>query len=258
MSVTERTALDKAYSKKYKAIDVSVQDQTSDVVDFYLMQELDVLAIATDGVIDNYTLELVDASAVIVGNYVGIQSGDRNYQGKVLSINVNQITLDTPLDFAYPTTSQIIHKTRNLNVDGSTTPIIARLGPVPNVTWDITRIIMVMQSAGTPDDSTFGDIASLTNGIVLRSKGDTKTNNFFTAHNNGELAERMFDVVYTDKAGGGNHSTRTKRTFSGQDKNGVVVRLDGDNNEEFQIIIQDNLSTLVSFHAVIQGHIVEY
>lgn len=48
-----------------------------------------------------------------------------------------------------------------------------------------------------------------------------------------------------------------RRSFAGQDKNGVVIRLNGDQGDEFQVIVQDNLTGLTHFRTVVQGHVVE-
>jgi len=250
--------LSDSFNTESNSIDVSVQDLTTDVVDFYVMQELDTLTIANTVVRDTYTIDLVDDTNVVVGNYVGIQEGARSFQGQVISKNLNTITLDTPIDFEYSASAQIIHKSRELKVDGSVTPVIFRLGPVPGVKWHITRIIGSMVHSENPDDAKFGGISDgLTLGMVLRSKGDVKENVVFNAKTNGEIAERMFDLGYSDRAGGsGVYGTRFRRSFAG-DKNGVVIALDGDDNDEIQVIVQDDLTSLDSFHIVIQGHNVQ-
>lgn len=109
-----------------------------------------------------------------------------------------------------------------------------------------------------PDDSKFANLAALTNGIVVRENNAT-VNNIFNAKTNGQLAERMYDVEYTDKAGGGNHGVRGRRTFGGASKNGTVIRLVSGTTDAFEVIVQDDLDEagLVSFRVVAQGHIVE-
>lgn len=257
--ITSEQHLESTYNYNNQSIDVSIQDQTSPIIDFYLMQELEDLTLANTAVIDSYELTVTDASNFTVGEYVGIQEGVNNFQAQVQSIAVNTLTLDTPLDFAYSTSAQIKRKNRELAVNGSVTPVILRLGPTSGVAWDITRVVGSIVDNNNPDDTKFGGISGgITNGIVLRSKGDLSTNIIFNTKTNGELAERMFDVNYSDRAGGaGSYGVRFKRTFAGQDKNGVVIRLDGDNNDEFQMIVQDDLTSLSSFHIVVQGHIVE-
>jgi len=234
-----------------------IEDNASDVVDFYLMIEKETLTIASPVSIGDVEISVSDATGVIVGDYLGIQEGSRNYQGKILSILDNTFTMDTPFDFNYSTNSQIISKTPNLNVDGSIAPVIAKLGPVAGIKWDITRFLGNMVLSSAAGDSLFGNLTSLTKGVVIRKNGDISVNNLFNAKNNGDLALRMFDVTYTDRAVPvQSYGLRFRRTLNGMDKNGVVIRLDGDNNDEFQILIQDDLSGLDDFRVAIQGHVV--
>lgn len=247
-----------AYNAEYTAIDVTIQDQYSDIVDFYLMRELLTLEIATPPTRYSKDITVTDATGVNVGEYLGIQDGERNYQGKILAINTNTLTMDTPFDYEYGVTSQIISKTPDLNVNGSVTPVIARLGPVSGVKWDITRFLgnMILTSSGA--DNLFGNLTALTNGVVFRKNGDTITNNLFNAKTNGDLSLRMFDVSYTDRSTPSqSYGLRFRRSFNGADKNGVIIRLDGDNNDEFQLVIQDDLTGLTSFRIAIQGHTVQ-
>ena len=46
-----------------------------------------------------------------------------------------------------------------------------------------------------------------------------------------------------------------RMTFAGQDKHGVVVRLD--TGEEFQIVVQDDLTGLETFSCMAEGHFVQ-
>ena len=67
----------------------------------------------------------------------------------------------------------------------------------------------------------------------------------------------MYDVVYSDKAPAGYFGLNFRRTFGGQNKNGVVIRLCADDSDTLQVIIQDDLTDLDDFSVIAQGHIVE-
>ncbi|UCF50240.1 MAG: hypothetical protein JSU91_01810 [Thermoplasmatales archaeon] len=239
-----------------RSIENYIQDQTTAVVDYFVCRDLFDLEISENTVLEAYIVNVVDASSVVAGTYLCIQEGQRALQVKVLSINVNEITIDTPLDYAFTTSATIKNRSPELNVNGSSTPVIGSLKPIIGVKWDITRIFLNIVCSSEPDDSKFGDLASLTKGIVLRKKdGDHRT--IFNVKNNGEFAQRCVVTEYTSKSGGGAFGVRAIRAFSGQDNNGVSVRLNGNAGDELQIIIQDDLSTLNSFRIVAQGHIVE-
>lgn len=247
----------KKVTRVVEPVDVLIQDQASDIIDYYLCIQLFELELAVDAVIDEYTVQVVDGTSVVNGTYVCMQEGERAFQAQVISGGgTNTLTIDTPLDFSFTTEASVSNRTPQLNVDGSVTPVIATLGPIPCNSWDITRVIMSMTHAASGDDGKFGGITALTNGIVLRkSNGDHHT--IFNAKTNGELRERMYDVTYNDKAPAGTYGTSTRRSFAGPDKNGVTIRLDGDKGDKLEILIQDDLTTLTSFRVVAQGHLVE-
>jgi hypothetical protein len=237
-------------------LDVKIQDQTTAIVDYFLCRDLLTLTLSTDAVIDEYTITVTDATGVVVGTYVCLQEGERAFQAKILSIATNTLTLDTPLDFSFTTAASVANRNPQLNIDGSSTVQIASLFPIAGAKWDITRIIMSMTHAAAADDGKFGGISALTSGIVIR-KSDGIHHTIFNAKTNGDLRERMFDVTFSDKAPAGQYGTSGRRSFSGQDKNGVVIRLDGDLNEKLEVLIQDDLEGLTSFRIVAQGHVVE-
>lgn len=238
------------------ALDVYIQDQTSDIVDYYLCRTLLVLTLSDTTIIDNRNIIVTDATGVNVGTYICIQEAARAFQAQILSISGDTLKLDTPLDYNFSTSASIENRSPDLDVDGSGSPISAVLAPAPGVKWDVTRIIIVMRHSTAGADNLFGNLPSLTNGIVLR-KSDGIHHTIFNAKNNGQLAERMYDVEYKPAIGTSDDATRARRSFNGQDKNGVVIRLDGDSNEKLEVLIQDNLTGLNSFRIVAQGHIVE-
>ena len=50
---------------------------------------------------------------------------------------------------------------------------------------------------------------------------------------------------------------RSRITWGGQSKQGVVIRLDGDTNDSFVAVVRDNLTGLNKFRVKVQGHVVE-
>jgi len=246
-------------------LDVNVQDQTTEIIDLHLSRIIQELVITTNTSIDDTTVTITSDAEPTDGNAVCFKEGTAFYQGQILSHSANasnwDIVLDTPLDFAFTTAGGCSERTENMNVNGSATPVIFSVSPA-NLTagtkWDITRFLISITDATAMDDGKFGGAAALTNGIVFR-KVDGITKNIFNAKTNGDLAAHMYDVTYIPDTLGpaGLYGLRGRRSFSGQDKNGVVVRLSADTNDEFQCIIQDDLTGLDSFQVIAQGHIVE-
>lgn len=260
MSILKDKVLTSIYSENTNTIETTSQPNYTDVLDFYFMIEDGTYTLASTATLGGYELTVTDSTGLVVGEYFGIQEGERSYQGMIQSVVGNVVTMDTPLDFAYSSIAQVIQKSRDLNVDGSVTPVIARIAPASGVDWYITRFIGSMVHASAGDDSKFGDIAGgLTNGIVIRSVSSVSTNNLFNVKTNGEIAERMFDVVYSDRAGGsGEYGTRYRRSIGGPDKNDTNIKLIGDDNGEMQLIIQDDLTSLGSYRQTLQGRNVNY
>jgi hypothetical protein len=217
--------------------------------------------LASATAIDDTSITVVDDSAFSVGDYVGISEGaggDRFYFGEALNVAANVIDLDTPLDFAFAIGSNVISLTRDLNVDGSVTPQIFEVrgaGAGSEITVNITRLIFVIICDSQPDDGLFGNIAALTNGLVIRKKDGTYRN-IANVKTNGDFANLTYDVAYTARSvPAGDWAVRCRYTFGGQDKHDTIIPIAP--NEALQIIIQDDLTTggpdITQFRVVAEG-----
>ena len=242
-----------------------IQDQTSQVLNLELCRTIQNLDIAASTTMDARTVQVIAGTAPIVGNHLCLKQGTAIYQNAIIAVSGASspftVTLDTPLDFAFTTAAVANETSTNMAVNGSVTPVVFRVSPQglsEGTRWDITRVIFVIRSSATPamDDGKFGNLTSLTNGVVLRVS-DGYTKNIFNVKNNGEFALQAFDANYSSAAPAGTAAFRCRRTFNGQEKNGVVIRLAASTSDELQVIVQDNLSGLTSFKAIAQGHFVE-
>jgi hypothetical protein len=209
----------------------------------------------------------VTDNIISVGDYVGMFSGvsgeGRFYFGEALVVagaGPYTITLDTPLDFAFGSGDPVISSTREMVVDGSVTPQTFSVqvgGASGNVKVDITRIIINIICDSQPDHSLFGNIAALTNGLVLRRvDGDTRNN--WNVKTNGDFAVLSYDVDYNSRSvPAGSWSATIRYTFAGQDKHGVAVRLQP--GDALEAIVQDNLTSggdLLEMRIIAAGHVV--
>jgi len=249
------------------ALDVAIQDQQTPVVDWHLTLAIQDLTLDVDRAIGDISLTISAAVEPTAGSMIEIFEGSRFFQAHIMSSagasSPWTVVVDTPLDYAFTAAGATVKEvTDDMKVTGSAaSPIIFSASPQflqDGEYWDITRVTMQMTHASSGDDGKFAGIAALTNGIVIRKlNGDTKS--YFNAKSNGDLALHTGgDVTYTTRSGGnGAYGTRARRTFSGQEKNGVTVRVGSTENAQFQIIIQDDLSALDSFQAVVQGHAIE-
>jgi hypothetical protein len=243
------------------AIPVNIQDQTSKALDLDFIQAqgspttLSVIAAAGDT-----QLTLTDATGFVDGNVVGILSGGAGlfYFGTQIGAPVgNVITIDTPIDQSFAIGSTVIRASAAMNVNGSlASPQIFQIGPIGTaIEVDIVRISGYIQAGSAMDLSDFGDIAGgLTNGIVFRKSNGTNEN-LWNAKTNGRLKLITgIDLDFTTRAPGGSEGMNFRATYGGQNKHGVVLRLEA--SETLEILVQDNLTTLQAFNMMAQGHIV--
>lgn len=248
------------------SLDVNISDQTSEIIDLHLTQLIQAVTIITNTAVDDTVITISSAAEPTDGNLICLKEGEAFYQGKILSHAANaanwDVTLDTPLDYAYTTVGGCSERNTNMNVNGSVTPAVFTVSPsnlLAGTRWDIVRMLISITDGTSMDDGKFGGITALTKGVVFR-KADGLNKNIFNAKTNGELAAHMYDVTYISNAVGpsGLYGLRGRRTFGGfGGGNGAVIRLSEATNDEFQCIIQDDLTGLSSFEVVIQGHVVK-
>ncbi|MCK5608393.1 hypothetical protein KAR91_41305 [Candidatus Pacearchaeota archaeon] len=255
------------------SVPVILQDQTTPALDLYfIQQEGSVTALTNDVEIDDRLFDLDSVADVNVGTYLGIFSGisgqRRFYFGEVLSvgsINPTTVEMDTPIDFEFMVGDPVIASTRELNVVGSTTsPEVFQVqaGGVGNeFSIDITRIMIEITCSNAPNFPSFGDISLVTDkgliaGVVLRQVNGI-TRNIWNVKANSEFANLAYDYtpLLATNPGLGVNGIICRYTFAGQAKHGVALRLEA--GDSLQLIIQDDLSSLLSFRIIAQGHVKE-
>ena len=236
------------------AIRAQLQDNQSELVGLKICQFLANIVLSANTVIDTWTIELVAGHGVVAGNTICLRENGRHYQAVALNVATNTITLDTPLDYAFTVTANAFRSSDAMNVNGSVTRQIFRVAPPAGSKWDILGCEFVITDNTAMDDGTFGGIAALTRGLVLRKK-DTVYKNIFNVKTNGDFAFRCDSVRYAEKPPSGTgYGFTAYRTFNA--RNGIAIRLDGDKGDEFQVIIQDDLTGLSSFRAGVWVHVV--
>jgi hypothetical protein len=239
-------------------LDVFVQDQHTEIIDLHMIREDDTFTLAVATNVDDTTFTATAGHSIIVGDVIELSENAHAFQAEVLNVVGNTITIDSPLDRAFTTAASGVNGTSNMAIDASGGVEIFRVTPknLVNTEWDVVRLLMTITDDVAMDDSLFGGIPALTNGIVVRA-ANSNDKNIFNAKTNGQLAQHMLDTSYADRAPAGEFGYRAYRTFAGQEKNGVTIRLLSDDDDEIQILLQDDLSALLTFEAVIQGHTVE-
>lgn len=234
-------------------INIFPKDNTSPIVDFFLCSNVDTFTLSAPMVVDSNIINVTGGHGILVGDCLTLQEDIHFSQFVVLAINVNAITVDSPIDFAYST--GITHKSglRDMAVDGSSAPVIFELAPIPGISWHISRMFFSVSSINKMDFTKFGSIAPLVNGCLLRIKNGN-THNVFNWKTNGAIITRGSSHDFVSKEGGGEHAFVAESAFSGQAKRGAAVRVSGDDGDAIQVVIQDDLSSLGSVSVVVQGH----
>lgn len=244
---------------------VNLQDQTTRPLDLYFTQVIGAPTSLSDPTaLDDTSVVVASAANISIGNYIGIFSGTsleaHFYFAEVLDVSGTTIFVDSPLDFAFDAADPVISTTREMDVDGldlTQTFTVTNGTAATEIEIDLTRIVFQIIATDGPELTDFGDIATgLTHGVVLRRNNAT-TENIFNVKTNGDLLNLMYDLTFYAAAGPGPlgaNGLGGRYTFAGQDKHGVAVRLAG--GESLELIIQDDLTDLLLFRMIAQGHIV--
>lgn len=209
-------------------------------------------------VVDNYTVTLEPGHGFNISDLFALVTqpdGPELFLGRVLLITVNTVTLDTPINFPFiPEYTLVLRSTGDMNIDGSSTPVIFGITNINTVSVKIIRLIFHMTDATAMDDGRFGGLPALTRGIVFRKRqANGNYTNYWNVKSNGRFAELTFSTRYADRAPAGVYGFTSRLAYGGEDKHGVPIVLR--QNEALQLIIQDDLTGLLSFTATAQGHI---
>ena len=239
------------------AVDVTIQDSTSPLIIAKFSKIVTETTLSSGTAKDDLIINVVSAAGFVVGQYLTIYSvlDNRVFFSEVLSINVLAITLDTPLDFEYSSGAFVSVGSTNLNVNGSVTPQIFGVrnptGADVPFSFDIVRVVFQCLTTGVNDLSKFGDIVGcLTRGLVLRQVDGTYRN-IFNVKTNGDLKNLMYDFDIQPVSGNQQDGFTGRLTFGGQDHFGAVIRIR--EGEDLQLIVQDDLSSLVRLRVIVEG-----
>lgn len=168
------------------------------------------------------------------------------------------LTLNKPLDKAYPIGSEVQH----IVIDGSSevgtlaNPISYKIKPPPGITYNIMGAVAVIQMGSAGDYGKFGNIAApgLTNGVIARASIGGSINTRTVLRTNLDIEDDTTEpLIFHDRAGGGgDFGLIAEWIFK---KFGAYIPLNGDTEDFFEILIQDDISSLdvirVKFHGYV-------
>jgi hypothetical protein len=241
------------------AVNVHVADVHTVVVNQYIHQDAapsTTIAIAT--VVGDRSFTVVDATGFAANDYVHINTTEvETTLPQIISVVSNVITVDRPLDKAH-LIGDVVHKAIvDMALTGQVgtlaAPQIYSGGPPAGVVWHITRLLFSMVHGTAGDLGLFGNLTKLTNGVVLRAKISGQYGTLTNWKTNADIKTDMFDVEFDPRSGGqGNYGTSGRGDFHAT---GAILRLDGGQGDEFQVLVQDDITALGFFGMKIQGHL---
>ncbi len=240
-------------------LNVLAGDQTSTPLDALFAQSISefTISIATtaSGVEAGtfvYTFEATVGHGINVADEILLLDtiADKSFFAEVLAVSTNTITVDRPIDHAFPLTTLGRIVTTEMAVNGSITPQVFSLRAGATAV-DAVRFLITMIDDTSMDDAKFGGIGALTRGLVLRIV-NTFQKTIFCLKSNQEIKQFCYDVAYSDKAPAGSFGLVARMTFGGQSKHGVVLRISDD--DVIQWVVQDDLTALTSLKISVQGH----
>ena len=209
-------------------------------------------------------VEVADVAGFSVGDALHLGSTPNPTEPQrpfITSIDIpnDVLILDRPLDNAFPIASgaaqAIIDLTQGTAGATLTSPVISRYSPGLNKVEHIERILLSMTHSLAGDDSKFGGISALTNGVVVRLSQNGVIRTLSNWKNNGDIILDQFDVRYSDRAGGGPGGGNGTAGRGSYNKAGASLTLDSAAGDFMEIRVQDPLEDLNSFRIKAQGEI---
>ncbi len=145
--------------------------------------------------------------------------------------------------------------TTNANGNYSSTQGIFRIAPPASTIYRVSRMLIGIEDSSGMTANEYGNLgSSLTNGIQVRIHDGTSTIVDMTdgapVTTNAEWGFHCYDVDLKTW-GGGNEFMCVRWTFT---KTGQFIRLDGDANEELQVLFDDNLTGLINHSFIVHGY----
>lgn len=206
----------------------------------------------------DYDLILADASSFSNNDLIQIGNGsetNNQFFYTVISKSVNTLTLDAPLDSNVSIGALVEIIEANMNVNGAVTPVVFKIEAPLGIKWHLTRLMISMTMGTAGDLSKFGNLAALSRGVHIRGYIGGVYRTLTNWKTNEDIHRDFYDFSFDDRAGGGGiYGLAGRGTFT---RLGVAVPLDSSvsQDDRLEVIIQDNLTGLLSFYLNGQGYV---
>jgi hypothetical protein len=227
-----------------KEVDVVVQDSTSPLFQYFLMNEQKTDIALTSDVNINDTIINVSPGhgfTAAAGEYIAVFQSDFFIQAKVKSVAVDAVTVFAPLQTAFTVGATVIRGNILMNVDGSGGDVEFKLHlRDASIPVDISKIIITMQhGALVGDDGKFGGLNALNNGLFFKKVNDS-TFSLGNYIQNQDFKDVGGIVNYTAKGQGGANATDI--IFDVKTIFGQVIRIHPSLTDMIVGIVRDAIS----------------
>jgi len=245
-----------------KALAVHGSDIHNNAVNAYVHQHTAVTTtVSTDSNAGDYQIEVADTTGFTVGTAIDINTTTmETTHPTIVAVTPGApgtLELDRRLDKAHSIgdviTKVIIDLAAAGQVGTLADPQEYSAGPPPGEVWHITNLTLAMGHSSAGDFGLFGNIAALTNGVILRVKIGGNSGTLTNWKTSGEIDVDTGAVSFHARSGGqGTHGTAANGAF--KTRTGAVMRLDGDKGDQFIVDVQDNITGLIFWNMKVQGH----
>lgn len=217
-------------------------------------------ALATATVSGDIQLDVPDSTGFVIGDLVHLGATNEYIEPRhpiVTGVpDINTVVLDGPIHTEFPIGTPVIKAIANMASQNGTlaAPASYRYFPGVNRVEHATRILISMTHSSAGTDDLFGGITALLNGMHFRSSISGQFGTFTNWKSNSDIKLDMYDVEYSVKSGSSNFGTNGRGSFS---RIGVVVRLDSEQSDFLEILVQDTVigSGLADLRIKVQGHV---
>ena len=218
------------------------------------------LKLSTNTTYDSRTIDMASGHGLVANDHIIILEENgfpQFFFAKILSVSTNELTLDTLVSHEFTADGATVTQyDPELNKGGSATVYKAELRNPFSHDIDVIRLIMHITDGSAMDDALFGGRAALTRGVAFRKNiGTTDSDYYWNVKSNGAIGELTFDKMYDEKAPSGVYGFSARLTYAGETKHGVPIRLK--TGQAIELLIQDDLTGLLSFFITAEGHFVE-
>lgn len=222
------------------------------IVNLYMYRQDATPSLTSNTSVGDKILSIDSNTNVSDGDAITLYEGSRIFQSLVVSSTANSVTIQSGVDYGFTTDVTIEVGPWNMAVNGSSSEQTFILKSPPSSNYVIKSVNGSILDQTAMDDSLFGGLSELSNGIVLSLEND-KNRQFALIVNNTGFFENGFTIEYASKAPAGYYGFRYRKSLDIM--HGVVIVIDTDST--LKLIIRDNLSDLDQFTMSILGYVRE-